>query len=580
MPSPDDQRAPANEVLDGFSTVVPGLRTVAPETVAEYHRRGWWSDTTMLDEFLAMAEQQPDAPAVVTYHKGVPEPERTSYRQLEQASRGCARALLDLGVEVGETVSLQLPNCWQVPALVFGLLRIGAVANPLVPIFREREMAFILGRTKSRVLVVPQIFNRFDHAAMAAGLRDSVDTLEHVLVLGVPEELESPIGGHRLLSFDDLVFGRKNIDDPAFLAELDRRRPAADDLIEIQFTSGTTGEPKGVLHSSNTVRCGSRVIDEVYGLTSGDVCFMASTLAHQTGFGYGMLKPLSMGMTVVYQDLWDVHQMLDAVEKEKIVWTVSATAFAMDMIGAQRERERKVDSFRYFICGGAPIPPVVVEEFNQLMNAELIAVWGMTENMITTTTRPGDPVELVSDSDGTPVEWMEVRILGDDGLPVVETGGVGDLQSRGPNQALGYFHRSDLYAAASPDGQWFDTGDVARLRSDGGIRIVGRTKDLVIRGGENIPVAEVEDLLLRHPSITDVAVIGLPDDRLGERACAVVSANDPGMALSDLTTLLNEAGMARQFWPERLVLMDEMPRTPSGKIQKYQLRQDLGAFDS
>lgn len=551
-------------------------------TVAEYYERGWWGHATLLDDFLARVSETPDATAVVSYRRGHAEPERTSYRELELASRRCAGALLELGVQVGDAVSIQLPNCWQFPALVFGILRVGAVANPLVPIFRERELSFILGRTKSRVLIVPDRFNRHDHQAMALGLISEVDSLEHVIVLdregsGATDNSGNS-GNTEGLSFDEFVLGRAWEEDPHLEAELERRRPGADDLIEIQFTSGTTGEPKGVLHSHNTVRSGARVIDEVYGLRPADVCFMASTLAHQTGFGYGMIKPLAMGMTVVYQDLWDAEQMLDAIEHEGIVWTVSATAFAMDMVTAQRRQRRDVSSFRYFICGGAPIPPIVVEQFNELLGAELIAVWGMTENMIVTTTRPGDPVELVSDSDGTTVDWMEIRVLDENGVPV-GPGGVGDLQCRGPSQALGYFHRDDLYRAASPDGDWFDTGDVARVRADHGIRIVGRTKDLVIRGGENIPVAEVEDLLLRHPAIDEVAVIGLPDDRLGERACAVVSSSDPGLTLGALTSFLDEAGMAKQFWPERLVLMDEMPRTPSGKIQKFKLRStlDLGS---
>jgi cyclohexanecarboxylate-CoA ligase len=198
----------------------------------------------------------------------------------------------------------------------------------------------------------------------------------------------------------------------------------------------------------------------------------------------------------------------------------------------------------------------------------------MTENMIVTTTRPGDPVDLVSDSDGTPVEWMEIRVLDEKGEPV-PVGETGDLQVRGPSQALGYFHRDDLYASASPDGDWFDTGDVARLRHDGGIRIVGRTKDLVIRGGENVPVAEVEDLTLRHPAIAEVAVIGLPDDRLGERACAVIRCDGPPPSLPDLTRHLDEAGMAKQFWPERVEVVDDFPRTPSGKIQKFKLREQF-----
>ena len=301
---------------------------------------------------------------------------------------------------------------------------------------------------------------------------------------------------------------------------------------------------------------------------------MASTLAHQTGFCYGMVKPLSMGMKVVYQDVWDPDQMLDAVETEQIVWTVSATAFAMDMVAAQRRRSRDLSSFKYFICGGAAIPPKVVEEAAEVLGTELIAVWGMTENMVVTTTRPGDTVELVSNSDGTPIEWMEIRVITEKGT-YASAGEEGSLQTRGSSQALGYFHREDLYAAANPEEDWFDTGDVARLRPDGGIRIVGRTKDIVIRGGENVPVSEIESLILRHPLVDEVAIIGVPDERLGERACAVVSSSSTGLSLSDLTEFLEELGTAKQFWPEELALMSEMPRTPSGKIQKFKLREYL-----
>jgi cyclohexanecarboxylate-CoA ligase len=549
--------------------MTPGRRALPDETTAEYYRQGWWRDTTVVDDFVARAAAQPDELAIVSYRQGTSEPTRHTYGELERLSRRFAGALIDLGVERGDLVSIQLANGWEFPALVYAILRCGAVVNPLVPIFRRRELEFILGRTESRVLVVPDRLRGHDHASMATGLLGVAAGLEHVVVIG------SDVGSDRsgdALDFADFFLGRQWENGDGLDAELEGRRPAADDLVQIQFTSGTTGEPKGVLHSHNTINAGARPIDEIYGLTKDDVCFMASTLAHQTGFGYGMIKPLSMGMTVVYQDLWDAEQMLDAVERERVSWTVSATAFAMDMIAAQRRRPRDLSSFRYFVCGGAPIPPTVVEEADEVLGAQLVAVWGMTENMIVTTTRPGDPVDLVSDSDGTPVEWMEIRVVGEDGQHV-SPGDVGDLQVRGPNQALGYFHRDDLYAAASPDGEWFDTGDVARLRSDGGIRIVGRTKDLVIRGGENVPVAEVEDLVLRHPDVAEVAVIGLPDERLGERACAVVRSDGSPPTLPDITRHLDDAGMAKQFWPERLEVVDDFPRTPSGKIQKFKLRE-------
>lgn len=550
---------------DYVGTMTPGRRSIPEATAAMYYANGWWRKESLLDDFLARVAEEPGAVALVSYTSGTADPVRHTYGDLELLSRRCAGALIDLGVAPGDAVSVQLPNTWEFVALAYGALRVGAIVNPLVPIFRSRELDFILRRTRSRVLVAPHVVRGYDHRAMAMDLLADTPTLEHVVVVGDPGDA---------ISFDEFFVGSEWEADPNLDAELDRRRPGADDLVEIQYTSGTTGEPKGVLHSHNTVYSGGRSIDEIYGLSRDDVCFMASTLAHQTGFCYGMLKPLSMGMKVVYQDAWDVDQMLDAIETEKIAWTVSATAFAMDMVAAQRRRPRNVTSFRYFICGGAPIPPKVVEDTANELGAELIALWGMTENMITTTTRPGDPVELVSDSDGTVVDWMEIRVLDPDGRPAT-TGESGDLQVRGPSQALGYFDRADLYAAASPDGDWFDTGDVARVRPDGGIRIVGRTKDLIIRGGENIPVAEVEDLLLRHPEIDDVAIIGLPDDRLGERACAVVASTNPDLTLGDVTDRLGAAGMAKQFWPERLVVMNDMPRTPSGKIQKYLLRDQL-----
>ena len=402
--------------------MTPGRRTVPDETQAAYRRRGWWRDETLLDDFLERAVERPDAAAVVSYRAGRAEPERHTYGELERCSRRCAAALIDLGVRPGDVVSIQLPNTWQFPALVYGILRAGAVVNPLVPIFRHRELDFILRRTASRVLVVPDRLRGHDHAAMGLGLAAELPALEHVVVVGEPGEA---------LSFDRFV-DQPWESMPGLDEELTRRRPSADDLLEIQFTSGTTGEPKGVLHSHNTVYSGGRAVDEIYGLGPDDVCFMASTLAHQTGFGYGMLVPLAQGMTVVYQDVWDADQMLDAVAIEGVSWTLSATAFAMDMIAAQRRRPRDLGSFRYFICGGAPIPPIVVEEAAEVLGAELIAVWGMTENMIVTTTRPGDPVELVSDSDGAPVDWMEIRILDDGGEPV-EVGASGDLQTRGPS---------------------------------------------------------------------------------------------------------------------------------------------------
>ncbi|MGY9075620.1 MAG: AMP-binding protein, partial [Acidimicrobiales bacterium] len=253
------------------------------------------------------------------------------------------------------------------------------------------------------------------------------------------------------------------------------------------------------------------------------------------------------------------------------------TPFLSDITSVCESRGRPLQSMRSYVCAGAPIPPPLVEATRASGIADLLAVWGMTENGAVTTTRPGDPIEVVADSDGQPVEWMDVLVADDAGneVPVDE---IGRLLTRGASQTIGYFRRPEIYQeqlSADPGGgdQWFDTGDLARRRADGGIRIAGRTKDLVIRGGENVPVVEVESLLFGHPQVREVAVIGYPDERLGERACAVVVADGDPPTLADLTGVLAAAGMAKQFWPERLELLEEMPKTASGKIQKFQLRQ-------
>ncbi|MFN0090791.1 MAG: AMP-binding protein [Acidimicrobiales bacterium] len=551
-----------------MTIAIPGRREIDADTVRLYHERGWWRERTFLDDFDEQVARRADQAAIVAYRTGAPLPVTLTYGQLDTLSRRFAGALLELGVAPGEAVSLQLPNGWEFPALALGILRAGAVVNPLVPIFRHRELSFILGRTESRIVVVPRLFRGFDHGALAAQLVRELPALTHAFVVGG----EPPDGAR---SFEAHFLERRWEDDRSLAGALAARRPRADQLVEIQFTSGTTGEPKGVLHDFNTIYSGGRALRDALGFTEHDTCFMASTLAHQTGFLYGLLQPLSMGMKVVYQDVWNAAEMIAIVDAEQVAFTVSATPFVLDMIAAQREAGRSLASFKYFICGGAPIPPHVVAEAQEVLDAELIAVWGMTENAVVTTTRPGQPVEVVSSSDGTPVDWMEIRVVDDDLVerPVGETG---RLQVRGPSQALGYFHRPDVYAeATTPDG-WFDTGDLAWRREDGGIRISGRRKDLVIRGGENIPVVEVEAVLYTHPKVREVAVIGLPDERLGERACAVVAPEGEPPTLAELTAHLAEQGAAKQYWPERLELVDEMPKTPSGKIQKFQLRQRFG----
>ncbi len=528
------------------------------------------ADQTLWEQFAGHALTGPDRVAVVGHHADGSPTEVLTYGELAQRAERFAGALIELGVQPGDVVSFQLPNWWQVAALHLACVRIGAVANPIITIFRRREVAFILERVGARICVVPDSFRGFDHAAMVADIAGEVATLEHVFVIG-----------------DDLPAGTESFDE-YFCAiaheckhaapELSRRRPDPHAPAQLMFTSGTTGEPKGVVHDHRTMDVGIRAVSEPLGLGADDVVLMFSPLGHQTGYLYGMCMPLRYGMKLVLQDVWDPVTMLRLVEQERVTWTMGTTTFVLDACAtAAAHPEVDLSSLRYFTCGGAPIPPKAVTEARAKLGTQLVAVWGMTEVGVCTTTLPTDSDEVVCSSDGGPSPWAEVRIVDADDQEV-PTGVEGRLLVRTPSQHLTYYGRPDLYEAAFPMGiaeGWFDTGDLARADANGYIRITGRSKDIIIRGGENIPVTEVEAAVVAHPQVHEAAVVPYADDRLGERVCAVVVAAGDPPTLDQLRTHLEQLGMSRTYWPERLEVRAELPKTASGKTQKFVLREEL-----
>ncbi|MDP6832100.1 MAG: AMP-binding protein [Alphaproteobacteria bacterium] len=528
------------------------------ETLTE---TGLWGDELIIDHLDRVAAQRPDNIAVVDHNSATGRRTEVSFRRLQELSKRAAAGLMAYGIGPGDVVAVQLPSWWHYFVLYPACARIGAVINPLMPIFRERELKFMLGLPRTKLIVAPRSFRGFDYPAMIDGLRPELPDLAHMLVV---------MGDDPTTSFERNLLECAEADEADLLA----RRPGANEVTEVMYTSGTTGQPKGVMHTPNTLLCKARLARELFDLDQNDAIFMGSPLAHQTGFLYGSVMSMINGLKCVLQDIWEPVAAAEMIAAEKCTITLGSTPFVSDLVYTPGVREHDISSLRLFLCAGAPIPSVLLHDAAEVHpNLYVMSAWGMTENGIVTATYPGDSPEKVFETDGRAIPHQEVRVVGEDGQ-VLPANQEGRLQARGPTTFVGYFQRPEAYDI--DDDLWFETGDLARMDTEGYIRITGRSKDIIIRGGENIPVVEIEALLYRHPAIRDAAIIGVPDPRLGERGCAVVQLHDGAtMTLAALTEFLREFRLAKNYLPERLEVVAEFPRTPSGKIQKFKLREML-----
>lgn len=535
-----------------------------PPRRAESIARGYWHDRTINDELDACLAECPDKLALTALRLDTGAVRRFTYREMGTFADRIAVGLSRLGVGRNDVVAMQLPNWWQFSLLYLACSRIGAVLNPLMPIFRERELSFMLRHGEAKVLVVPRTFRNFDHEAMARGLKASLPSLQRIIV----------IDGGGEDDFDALLTVPEWEKQPDARTILTRDRPGPDDITQLIYTSGTTGEPKGAMHSANTLMANILPYAERLKLGKTDIVLMASPMAHQTGFMYGLMMPIMLRASVVLQDVWEPTKAADVIRQEGVTFTMASTPFLTDLTRVVAETGKGVPSLKTFLCAGAPIPGPLVEQARGVLGVKIVSAWGMTENGAVTLIRLDDDDLLAFTTDGSALPGVEVKII-DEGGTTLPPGQVGRLVVRSCSNFGGYLKRQQWNATDS-DG-WFDTGDLARMDANGYIRISGRSKDVIIRGGENIPVVEVEALLYKHPTVAQVAIVAYPDERLGERACAIVVPK-PGQTLdfAEMTAFLKSRKLAVQYIPERLILRDAMPTTPSGKIQKFRLREMLG----
>ena len=537
------------------------------ERITAMSKAGYWHDCTVIDFLDAAATELPDKVALTDRNSTTGCVTTLSFRQLKLLSERLAAGLAALGVDKGDVVSYQLPNWWQFVALYLASVRIGAIANPLMPIFRERELLHMLGLAEAKVLVIPQSFRKFDYSSMVAGIRNKLPALKHVLA----------IGGEDKFSFENFAARRweDEIDSKRLFAS---RRQGPNEVTKILFTSGTTGESKGVMHTANTLFGNLVEFTKRLELGADDVVLMASPLAHQIGFIYGMLQSIMTKSKLVLMDVWNGEDAARLIQNEGVTFTMGATPFLADLTDLPTLGDYDISSLRMFVCGGAPISEALAKRAAKRLGRRIVSAWGMTECGAVTTTKLSDPDDKVFGTDGCALPGAEIQVFDANGVACF--GREGELKVRGARNFVGYLKRPNLFNVDANG--WLDTGDLARMDSEGYIRITGRSKDIIVRNGENIPVIEVESLLYHHPSIQDVAVVAMPDSKMGERACAFITLKFEAQAptLADVTTFLAGYRIAKQYYPERLEIVDTLPRTPSGKIQKFKLRDIAKGFSA
>ncbi|MBT5570408.1 MAG: AMP-binding protein [Alphaproteobacteria bacterium] len=523
--------------------------------IAENTASGIWRNQTLADQLADVCACNPDKILLIEGDT------RLTVAEIDLQARALASALQKRGLVAGDVVSVSLPNWPETVLIDLACAMLGLVCNPIIPIYRDAEVSYILQDAGSKAIFIPTTFRKFDYADMIERHRTDLPALEHVITVRGEAAGTTPF--ERLLSEGDTDgFVRPYVD------------PNAVKLI--MYTSGTTGRPKGVLHSHNTIDTEIQAIADFLSLDDSDVILMPSPVSHITGYLYGIQMPFILNAPAVFMDSWDAHEAADKIDKYGVTFTIAATVFLQELTDFSVKNDRSLPSLRYFPSGGAPVPPEVIYNAHRAFARCICSrVYGSTEAPTVTLGVSGrDEEELGATTEGY-IVGHEVKIVdpatGDEVPPGVE----GEILSRGPEMCLGYAAAEHNDEAFEPDG-YFHTGDLATLTANGAMVITGRSKDLIIRGGENISPREVEDALHEHPAIHEAAVVAMPHERMGETGCAfVVLQDDAELSFEALIAFLGKTGMAKQKYPERIEIIEAFPRTAAGKIRKNVLRDDV-----
>lgn len=537
------------------------------QEIEHYYRAGLWSTETFHDLLLRRVEENPDKVFATDGTRSL------TFRQLFDGAQRLAVGLYRHELRAGDTVGLQLPSWVEFIQVLAATSRIGVIAVPIMPIYRRDEVGHVLSNAGIRAVVTPATFKKFDYLDMYLDLRRDLPGL--TIIVTRPDPAAAAIAGadanvftlNELEADTDDANARKELSNP----------PGPDDPFVIVYTSGTTSRSKGCVHTFNTYCSGSRALIAPFGYSESDVQFGPSPVAHTTGLVTSVLLPMLTGAATHLMAEWDPARGIDEIQRFGCTAAVTAPTFLHALLAEYDPDRHDLSTLRLWTCAGAPIPAAVVKQASTtLPDLRVLSLYGRSENLVTTTCSVTDDVSRALTSDGSAVPGSEVKIVDGDGKEVPR-GTEGDIAYRGPAHMIEYLANPEETAALfTPDG-FSRSGDLGRMTEDGYVRVTGRTKDIVIRGGMNISVREIEEHLAHHPALHAFSVVGMPDERLGERVCCYL-VSKPGHnapTVDELRGFLLKEGMPIQKTPERVVAVDALPMTATGKVLKHELRKDI-----
>ncbi|HIA3525609.1 TPA: medium-chain fatty-acid--CoA ligase [Escherichia coli] len=523
---------------------------------AAYRQQGLWGDASLADYWQQTARAMPDKIAVVDNHGA-----SYTYSALDHAASCLANWMLAKGIESGDRIAFQLPGWCEFTVIYLACLKIGAVSVPLLPSWREAELVWVLNKCQAKMFFAPTLFKQTRPVDLILPLQNQLPQLQQIVGVDKLAPATSSLSLSQIIA-----------DNTSLTTAITTH---GDELAAVLFTSGTEGLPKGVMLTHNNILASERAYCARLNLTWQDVFMMPAPLGHATGFLHGVTAPFLIGARSVLLDIFTPDACLALLEQQRCTCMLGATPFVYDLLNVLEKQPADLSALRFFLCGGTTIPKKVARECQQ-RGIKLLSVYGSTESSPHAVVNLDDPLSRFMHTDGYAAAGVEIKVV-DDARKTLPPGCEGEEASRGPNVFMGYFDEPELTARALDEEGWYYSGDLCRMDEAGYIKITGRKKDIIVRGGENISSREVEDILLQHPKIHDACVVAMSDERLGERSCAYVVLKAPhhSLPLEEVVAFFSRKRVAKYKYPEHIVVIEKLPRTTSGKIQKFLLRKDI-----